>query len=257
MKKIFAAAAAFFILTGCGQVGQESLPPQETPHSVLTDGIMNCRILYRMEESLLLAGEEDDMAGELILFSPVGIDVADEQGNTAQPSQLEAGMTVQIHYDGSVLESYPCQLSGVTALRITGTFESLLPFYLDRIDELYKKDAGLNESTEKIALDLTGLTNLTEKEKEAICYVVGCRYEKETFQSTYEKLCEEGQIDREEMYYKDGMILSLSSQERSGQRFIFSAMKWRSGLGAIGYQDAKAEQKNGQWECQIENWFIS
>ncbi|MGN0625090.1 MAG: hypothetical protein ACI4I8_02380 [Oscillospiraceae bacterium] len=257
MKKIFAAAAAFFILTGCGQVGQESSPPQETPPSNLTAETMNCQILYRMEESLLLAKEGDGITGELILFSPAGIDVVDEQGNTAQPSQLEAGMTIQIHYDGSVLESYPCQLSGVTALRITGTFESLLPFYLDRIDELYQEDAGLNEGAEKIALDLTELTNLTEKEKEALCYLVGCRYEKEAFQSTYEKLCEEGQIDREEMYYQDGMILSLSSQERSERSFTFSAMKWRSGLGAIGYRDVKAEQKNGQWKYQIENWFIS
>lgn len=80
---------------------------------------------------------------------------------------------------------------------MTGTFESLLPFYLDRIDELYQKDAGLNDGAEKIVLDLTEVTNLTEGEKEAVCYLVGCRYEKEVFQSTYEQLCEEGQIDRD------------------------------------------------------------
>ena len=60
---------------------------------------------------------------------------------------------------------------------------------------------GLNDGAEKIVLDLTEVTNLTEGEKEAVCYLVGCRYEKEVFQSTYEQLCEEGQIDRDNPYY--------------------------------------------------------
>lgn len=82
-----------------------------------------------MEESLLLVQEEEHMATEdLILLTPAGIEISDEQGNPAQPSQLEAGTTVRIEYDGSVLETYPCQLGGVTALQMTGTFESLLPF---------------------------------------------------------------------------------------------------------------------------------
>ena len=166
-------------------------------------------------------------------------------------------MTVQIGYDGSILESYPCQLSGVTTLQVTGMVDSLLPFYLERIDELYQKDEALNEGIEKIALDLGEVTNLTGQEKEALCYLVGCRYDKEAFQSTYEQLCEEGQIDPDELYYQDGVILSLSSQKGSKQTFTFSAMKWRSGLGAIGYHDAKAKQKGGQWQCEIENWFIS
>ena len=138
MKKVFAVAAAFLILTGCGQPEQGSSSlPQDVPGSALSTESLNCRILYRMEESLLLVQEEEHMATEdLILLTPAGIEISDEQGNPAQPSQLEAGTTVRIEYDGSVLETYPCQLGGVTALQMTGTFESLLPFYLDRIDEL-------------------------------------------------------------------------------------------------------------------------
>ena len=259
MKKVFAVAAAFLILTGCGQPEQGSSSlPQDVPGSALSTESLNCRILYRIEESLLLVQEEEHMATEdLILLAPAGIEISDEQGNPAQPSQLEAGTTVRIEYDGSVLETYPCQLGGVTALQMTGTFESLLPFYLDRIDELYQKDAGLNDGAEKIVLDLTEVTNLTEGEKEAVCYLVGCRYEKEVFQSTYEQLCEEGQIDRDNPYYKDGMILSFSEKNQSGRSFTLSGMKWRSGLGAVAYSDAKVKQKNEQWQCKIEQWFIS
>lgn len=36
--------------------------------------------------------------------------------------------------------------------------DSLLPFYLERIDELYQKDEALNEGIEKIALDLGEVT---------------------------------------------------------------------------------------------------
>ena len=135
---------------------------------------MNCRILYQTEESLLLTQEENgEETGDLILLSPSGIDMADEQGESMQASQLEAGMTVQIGYDGSILESYPCQLSGVSTLQVTGMVDSLLPFYLERIDELYQKDEALNEGIEKIALDLGEVTNLTGQEKEALCYLVG------------------------------------------------------------------------------------
>lgn len=259
MKRIFAMAIALLVLAGCGQTGPDSLSlPQNTPPSAPPAEYMNCRILYQTEESLLLTQEENgEETGDLILLSPSGIDMADEQGESMQASQLEAGMTVQIGYDGSILESYPCQLSGVTTLQVTGMVDSLLPFYLERIDELYQKDEALNEGIEKIALDLGEVTNLTGQEKEALCYLVGCRYDKEAFQSTYEQLCEEGQIDPDELYYQDGVILSLSSQKGSKQTFTFSAMKWRSGLGAIGYHDAKAKQKGGQWQCEIENWFIS
>ena len=52
----------------------------------------------------------------MILLSPSGIDMADEQGgiNAGVSAGSGGGMTVQIGYDGSILESYPCQLSGVS-----------------------------------------------------------------------------------------------------------------------------------------------
>ena len=98
MKKVFAVAAAFLILTGCGQPEQGSSSlPQDVPGSALSTESLNCRILYRMEESLLLVQEEEHMATEdLILLTPAGIEISDEQGNPAQPSQLEAGTTVRI-----------------------------------------------------------------------------------------------------------------------------------------------------------------
>lgn len=83
MKKVFAVAAAFLILTGCGQPEQGSSSlPQDVPGSALSTESLNCRILYRMEESLLLVQEEEHMATEdLILLTPAGIEISDEQGN--------------------------------------------------------------------------------------------------------------------------------------------------------------------------------
>lgn len=111
MKRIFAMAIAILVLADADRPGPGfPFPAAEYTAFCPPAEYMNCRILYQTEESLLLTQEENgEETGDLILLSPSGIDMAGEQGESMQASQLEAGMTVQIGYDGSILESYPCQ----------------------------------------------------------------------------------------------------------------------------------------------------
>ena len=259
MKKLFALFMALLLLAGCGQRQEDqSSAPEEPNLSSTPDQTLDCRILFCMDDSLLLTqivdGEE---TGDLIVLPHQGLGMEDQQHQAMQSDQLQPGMQVQITFDGCFLETYPCQLSGAHALRVTGDSQTLLPFYLEQVAELYQTDEGLNGDIQKIALDLSGLGNLSRQEKEALRYLVECTYQKETFFSSYQELCDQGIIDPQNPRYKDGIILTISSKEESDESFRFSAMKWRSGLGAVGYQDAQAKMQNGKWKCEIENWFIS
>lgn len=255
MKRIFALFLSVLLLAGCGRTGESfSSSPQEPEASSPPEASIDCRILYRMEDSLLMVPEE---GGELISLSPRNLALEDQQGQALEPDQLRPGMRVQIDFDGSVLEIYPCLLSGATALRVTGEFLSLVPFYLDRLDELYQEDEALNSGIEKIALDLSELENISEWEKEALRYLAECRWGKETFFSSFQELCDQGEIDRDRLYYEKGIILSLSAPGEAQDDFALSGGKWRSGLGAIGYHDAKVQWKEGEWTFQAGNWFIS
>lgn len=255
MKKIFAMFLSLLLLAGCDRTGEvlSSEPQQPDPSSGPGETI-DCRILYRIEDSLLMIPEE---GGELIMLSPRELALEDQGGKAMQPDQLRPGMCVQVDFDGSVLEIYPCLLSGATALRVTGEFQNLVPFYLDRLDELYQEDEALNSDIEEIALDLSELGNISEQEKEALRYLVECRWGKETFFSTYQELCDQGKIDQEHPRYEKGILLSLACKEEAQDGFAVSGEKWRSGLGAIGYTDAKASWKNGEWTFEKGAWFIS
>lgn len=265
MKKVFALLlSVLLLLPGCGRTGENpsgkeglsgEISSQPLDLSSVADQSIDCRILYRMQDSLLMIPEE---GGELITLSPRGLALEDQQGQTMEPDQLQPGMCVQVTFDGSVLEIYPCQLSGASAIQVTGTFLNLVPFYLDRLDELYQEDAALNSEIEKIALDLSELGNVSEQEKEALRYLVESRYGIETFFSSFQELCDQGEIDREHpYYYEKGIILQLSSQQETEDDFVLSGRKWRSGLGAIGYTDAQVQWKNGEWTFQEGAWFIS
>ena len=240
MKKIFALLLSLLFLAGCSRTGESlSSKPPEPDASSAPGETIDCRISCRMEDSLLLLPQED------------------QQGQAMQPDALRPGMCVQIDFDGSVLETYPCQLSGATALRVTGEFQNLVPFYLDRLDELYQEDEALNSDIEKVALDLSELGNISEEEKEALRYLVECRWGKEAFFSSYQELCDQGEIDRDRPYYEKGIILSLACKEETQDGFAVSGEKWRSGLGAIGYHDAKVQWKDGEWTFEKGAWFIS
>lgn len=255
MKKIFALLLSLLFLAGCSRTGESlSSKPPEPDASSAPGETIDCRISCRMEDSLLLLPQE---GGELITLSPRNLVLEDQQGQAMQPDQLRPGMCVQIDFDGSVLETYPCQLSGATALRVTGEFQNLVPFYLDRLDELYQEDEALNSDIEKVALDLSELGNISEEEKEALRYLVECRWGKEAFFSSYQELCDQGEIDRDRPYYEKGIILSLACKEETQDGFAVSGEKWRSGLGAIGYHDAKVQWKDGEWTFEKGAWFIS
>ena len=77
---------------------------------------------------------------------------------------------------------------------------------------------------------------------------------KEPISGTFETLCDEGYIDRDNLYWENGCLLSiheegfLTDEEEDPDKVTFRAQKWRSGLGAIMYTSCTAERdKSGHW----------
>ena len=123
-------------------------------------------------------------------------------GELADASALEDGMTVDVAFNGSVAESFPAQLGEV--YRVSGwsigqeknpggTCYDLCGLYLQVLDDLWQKDSGLNEAITLAGLDLSNAPgDLTESEKSALAWRFGELHGVEVVTGTFDELKEQG-----------------------------------------------------------------
>ncbi|BCJ94083.1 hypothetical protein acsn021_16520 [Anaerocolumna cellulosilytica] len=178
------------------------------------------------------------------------------EGKSIPLEQLEPGDTIEIIYNGLIMESYPAQITADSVKVIKHNYH--LSGLLAVIDAIYQEDAGLNSNINQIVLDLTDLTNLSEKEKEFLLTAVGYYYEVETRTGTYEELVEEGVLE-ESTYFEDGIIIKLNKTEFDEEKKILTCgiSKWRSPLGAVGSNSVTAVYNGKGWKVTKENMWIS
>ena len=113
--------------------------------------------------------------------------------------------------------------------------------------DLWEVDAGLNEDITQLGVDLSGFTGLTEGEKAAVAYAFGMEHDILPVMGTWEELAEQGYIDRENLYWEDGCLFSIT-----GETGKFDAQKWRSGLGAYFFLDCTASmEQDGTWTYTV------
>ncbi|MBP7223121.1 MAG: hypothetical protein KBA50_07720 [Sedimentibacter sp.] len=113
------------------------------------------------------------------------------------------------------------------------------------IDKLYNEDSALNHEIKYIAVDTSLIKNLSEEQKSALLKEVE-KYGFEVLDMTIEELKEEGYI--EDLFFKEGILFKLEDEPIGGNSILMNVSKWRSGLGAIGYDDLKVKYKNGKWQ---------
>lgn len=228
----------------------------ETP--VETNVIYNGKIASIVDESLLISGAKENAdTVELFTLPLKGLKLMDEKSKSLDPSDIKAGMLVEIEYDGVVLESYPMQFGNAMSLKVIKNEGDLIGMFSSVIDDLYEVDPGLNSDIDKIALDLTELTLISNADKAALANIVGNVYQKEVIQGTFETLQEQGYIPKGELYFPDGILIKLSDTGMKMNAFNFTASKWRSGLGAYFYTDCDASYKNGTWTYTLGGDAIS
>jgi hypothetical protein len=68
-----------------------------------------------------------------------------------------------------------------------------------------------------------------------------------------EELQANGYIDDIDAGFNDGIVISFSDKELKSTKLVTSAMKWKSGLGAIG-MDFTVEKVNDTWEITAKDF---
>ena len=236
------------------------------------------RIVDGAEDGNLLLAKNGDSAGEVYRLSVNNM----ELDFTPQDGQL-----INVYFE-SVMESFPAQFGGVSAVELTKeATDDRCGLYLQVLEDLWGKDEGLNDGLEVLGLDLSGLTHLCDAEKSAVAHRFGELHGLEVVTGTLEQLVEQGYItasplmvdgagiseSAEHYFYewKNGILYSIDTNEDAvwhlpmlteGEQppvlTAFSAQKWRSSLGAYGFSNCSAQRsEDGSWRYTVGAEFIS
>lgn len=254
--------------------GMFSLDPDEEAT------VTTYRIVDGAEDgNLLLAKLCRCVGADVCRLSVDGVPVTLD-GETADASVLEDGMTVEVSFNGQALETFPAQLGQVYSIAAwsrgqeknpMGTTYDLCGLYLQVLDDLWQKDSGLNEGIGIAGLDLSGAPgDLTESEKSAIAWRFGEMHGVEVVTGTFEELEAQGYFtataistpapeeggDYGHMWvaWEDGCLFSITVNEDHKDEIysmpvlFFNAEKWRTPLGAYCFYDCSALwAEGGAW----------
>ena len=213
-------------------------------------------------------------------------------GKKSDASVLEDGMMAEILHNGWIQTTYPGMFSDVYEVRVYslgseknpgGSYYDLCGLYLQVLENLWNKDAGLNEEIQYISVDLTDAPgNLTDGEKAAIAWIFGGKHGVQALTLTSEELKEQGYYteivytgtglpmssddNRPKAYmWEDGVLFTII--DNMGQDAAtyslpvikFDAWKWRTPLGAYFFSNCSAVwPQMGTWsDYNIEHEMIS
>lgn len=258
-----------FLFAGCNQIQSNTDQPQGTPSEI--EDSSNGSFSSQTEEQPTTATKEvtivstDDTtpiavgssAGDLYFLPANDVQILDSENRELSASDLTPGMKLIITYNGEIQESYPASFCEVSTMKVTQVGSDLVGLYYHMISDITSQDTALDADTSIIALDLTQADNLTAGDKSALSYLVTCGLKKECYLYTYEELVEEGLIDDENLYFKDGVLITIAVTKETKNSFEFSISKWRSGLGAIGYDNCTAKRKGTEWNYEFNDAWIS
>ena len=149
--------------------------------------------------------------------------------------------------------------------------EDVCQLYLEVLEDLWNVDSGLNSEISQIGIDLSELSHLTEAEKDAVMSGFASKHDLPYIAATWEELCEQGYIDKENLYWKDGLFFSIKTNEDAAWNLpamiegnsipeltSFDAYKWRSGLGAYFFGQCIAQKNaDGKWTYTVGQAAIS
>ncbi len=121
--------------------------------------------------------------------------------------------------------------------------------YTTVIDKLYVEDTALNHKIKYIAVDTSSIINLNDEEKTALLQEIES-YGYTVLDMTIEELKEEGYV--EDLYFEEGILFEIEDEPIKGNSITMDISKWRSGLGAIGYDGTVVTYKNEKWEIETQ-----
>lgn len=254
MKKLTALCLVLLLslsLSACGEKGADFSPGRD-------EVLQSYKILST--NLGILAFELASDRPELTFVGATNAEITDQNGNALTPDDLRGGMVIDVIYNGMVQETWPCSIHA-DRIRVSAQEDDFVGLYRTVLLDLWETDPALNEEAEMLGLDLSSLTNLSDIEREALSYLLSCDVELglSYILGTWEELCQQGYIDRENLIWEDGVFFSIALEDEPGERsFSFDAQKWRSGLGSIFFEGCTARrEKDGQWSYEAGAFAIS
>ena len=131
-------------------------------------------IVYkRNQQCYAISSSEQD--NSLYSFNIAGQPVFDEEGQSVTARALAPGMIVSLEYDGYVLETFPCQFSDVSEVRIIGTKSNDVEFLTSQISEMFHSCEISNIACWTVSFD--GESFLSAREKRALEMILEEKYE--------------------------------------------------------------------------------
>lgn len=260
LAALLCAALALPLFAGCTAAPKLEAPPaaatpgSEAPGTAAVEpeggALLTGTVIDVSDGSLLLAGEGD--YDGLYRLSLDGVPV--EPGGV---ETLCVGKRAEVTFGGTVAECFPGIPGGVTRVRAVDGDLSPFVLYRQALFDLMETDEGLNGGARYLGVDLSGAANLTGGEKLALQYLLEQQYGLSVLPGTFDELCEQGYIDRDALYWEDGVLLRVALVEDGTDTFRFDAEKWRSGLGAIYWTDCTAARGADGWTYEVGGFAIS
>ena len=274
MKRLFAAMLCLCLLAGCGGKGStgDTCGTKDDP-AAGTEKVEPAgetfRIIQEQPENLLLAKTDGNSADVYTLsLRDVELTLDGNAFDRNEPGAYQSfpdgtltGALVEVACD-LVLETYPGQLAGVTAVNLRSDgFDDLCALYLRVLNDLWAVDEGLNSAITMLSVDLSQ-TGLSASEQAAVAWAfAGAHGISDPLTLSYEELAAEGYLTGTEPdsdgipCWEDGCLFTIAEQEAenngrggTGGTVIFDAQKWRSALGADFFTDCTASRDaKGHW----------
>lgn len=287
---LFPLMLCTFLLTACGGAAappaEDPPPPAAAEEETCGPGVpygITCRIVDGAGTGTLLlaaAVTEGELLTPAETASPVYTLSLADQVKWKLEEPLRNGQLLRISYR-SLPETYPPQLSDIAAVEVPDYgFDDRCVMYLRVLEELWEKDAGLNDGLVHIGVDLSA-TSLSAAEQSAVAWAFASRHGAQPLTGTLDQLTEQGYItatplgtsgsgahlNQPEHFFReweDGCFFSITEQPMDGVYHglvpvTFDAMKWRSSLGAYFFADCTSVQSgSGVWaDYQIGSQMIS
>ena len=184
----------------------------------------------------------------------------------SQYAYYDDGLAVLIDHEWYLFERDDSSIAAVGSVDGPGNVTAdiradVCELYLEVLEDLWNVDLGLNSEITQIGIDLSELSHLTEAEKDVVMSEFALKHNLPYIAGTFEELCEQGFIDKENLYWQDGLFFSIKTNEDSDpapDHTSFDAQKWRSGLGAYFFGQCTAQKNaDGKWSYNVGRAAIS
>lgn len=257
MKRFAVLLLAFlmlFSLCSCGGGDEESKPGDSTVDSNPLDGVGTSDVGESGEvpsepvsssesgeevkkEAKILEVWENDKAKSALLYFTDGSEPLN--CNLPEGCPAAAGDTVDLVYNGYVLETYPGIISA-SEMTVKQEGRNYYGACMEILENLFEEDPGLNDGALTFGFDIS-CDCLNSAETDILTSLFCNSKGTSPVFGTYDELVEQGYIDGEKLYWEDGVLFKLEEQETNGDKITFRCEKWRGGLGAVMYNAIEVE----------------